>query len=81
MFPTWTDVLEVVRLLSEDIAERRLRVTILTGDSFNMDVIKAMALGAYEYWVKPVAPNVLESGVRRALTGRRPDPAHTLPRR
>ncbi len=73
--------LEVVRLLSEDIAERRLRVTILTGDSFNMDVIKAMALGAYEYWVKPVAPNVLESGVRRALTGRRPDPAHTLSRR
>lgn len=73
--------LEVVRLLSEDIAERRLRVTILTGDSFNMDVIKAMALGAYEYWVKPVDPSVLDSGVRRALTGRRPDPAHTLPRR
>jgi DNA-binding response OmpR family regulator len=73
--------LEVVRRLSEDIASRRLRVTILTGDSLSMEIIKAISLGAWEYWVKPVDPRVLEAGVRRALTGKRPDPARTLTRR
>jgi DNA-binding response OmpR family regulator len=70
--------LEVVRQLSEDIATRRLRVTILTGDELTMDVIKAMSLGAFEYWIKPVNVGVLKEGVRRALTGKRADPARTL---
>jgi two-component system cell cycle response regulator DivK len=73
--------LEVVRMLSVDIAARRLRVTILTGESLTMDVIKAMSLGAFEYWVKPLDARVLEAGVRRALVGKQPDPAHTLSRR
>lgn len=71
--------LDVVRQLNADIAERGLRVTILTGDSLSMDIIKAMSLGAYEYWVKPLNAKVFEGGLRRALTGRRPDPARTLP--
>ncbi len=70
--------LEVVRQLSEDIALQRLRVTILTGDELTMDVIKAMSLGAFEYWVKPVDVRVLQAGVRRALSGNRADPARTL---
>jgi DNA-binding response OmpR family regulator len=70
--------LEVVRQLSEDIAARRLRVTILTGDELTMDVIKAMSLGAFEYWIKPVDVRVLQAGVRRALSGNRADPARTL---
>ncbi len=70
--------LEVVRQLSEDIAARRLRVTILTGDELTMDVIKAMSLGAFEYWIKPVNVRVLKDGVRRALSGNRADPARTL---
>jgi DNA-binding response OmpR family regulator len=70
--------LEVVRQLSEDIAARRLRVTILTGDELTMDVIKAMSLGAFEYWIKPVDVRVLRDGVRRALSGNRADPARTL---
>jgi DNA-binding response OmpR family regulator len=70
--------LEVVRQLSEDIAARRLRVTILTGDELTMDVIKAMSLGAFEYWIKPVDVRVLKDGVRRALSGNRADPARTL---
>ncbi|HKW83088.1 MAG TPA: response regulator, partial [Burkholderiaceae bacterium] len=45
--------LEVVRMLSEDIASRRLRVTILTGDSLSIDIIKAMSLGAFDYLIKP----------------------------
>lgn len=73
--------LEVVRRISGDIAARRLRVTILTSDGFSIDVIKAMSLGAFEYWVKPVEPAVLEAGVRRALNGMRADAAHTLTRR
>jgi len=70
--------LEVVRLLSETIAERQLRVTILTSDHLTMDVIKAMSLGAFEYMVKPVDPALLEAGVRRALTGKKANPANTL---
>ncbi|MBI3369889.1 MAG: response regulator, partial [Burkholderiales bacterium] len=46
--------LDVVRQLNTEITVRGLRVTILTGDSLTMDVIKAMSLGAYEYWVKPL---------------------------
>jgi DNA-binding response OmpR family regulator len=59
--------LEVVRMLSEDIAARRLRITILTADSLSMDIIKAMSLGAFEYLIKPVAVSVLEASTRRAL--------------
>jgi DNA-binding response OmpR family regulator len=70
--------LEVVRMLSEDIAARQLRVTILTSDRLSMDIIKAMSLGAFEYWVKPCDIHTLEAGIRRALTGSRPDPAGRL---
>jgi DNA-binding NarL/FixJ family response regulator len=69
-----TTGLEVVRQLSEDIAERDLRVTILTVDTLSMDIIKAMSLGAFEYWIKPISAAVLESGLRRALGGRRAGP-------
>ncbi len=71
--------LEVVRQLNVEIANRGLRVTILTGDSLTMDIIKAMSLGAYEYWVKPLNIELFEDGLRRALTGRKPDPARRLP--
>jgi len=70
--------LDVVRQLNTDIAERGLRLTILTSDSLSMDIIKAMSLGAFEYWVKPLDARVFEGGLRRALTGRTPDPARTL---
>jgi DNA-binding response OmpR family regulator len=70
--------LDVIRLLSETIAERQLRVTILTGDKLTTDVIKAMSLGAYEYMVKPVNVALLEAGLRRALSGKRASRAHTL---
>ncbi len=73
--------LEVVRQLNVDIANHGLRVTILTGDNLSMDIIKAMSLGAYEYWVKPLDVKLFEAGLRRALTGRRPDPARRLPSR
>ena len=59
--------LDVVRMLSEDIASRRLRVTILTGDSLSIDIIKAMSLGAFEYLIKPVSAQTLENSLRRAL--------------
>jgi len=62
--------LEVVRLLSKDIAERRLRVTILTADSLTIDVIKALSLGACEYLIKPVTAAKLEACLLRALTGK-----------
>jgi DNA-binding response OmpR family regulator len=71
--------LQVVRELNVDITERGLRVNILTAHTLSMDMIKAMSLGAYEYWLKPLDLQVFEDGLRRALTGRRADPAHTIP--
>src|SRR5262249_48788264 len=46
-----TSGLEVVRQLNEDIASWGLRVTILTGDTLTMDIIKALSLGAFAYWL------------------------------
>ena len=59
--------LEVVRELNIDITSRGLRVNILTGDPLSMDIIKAMSLGAYEYWLKPIDMTKLEKSLRRAL--------------
>jgi DNA-binding response OmpR family regulator len=70
--------LEVVRELNIDITSRGLRLNILTGDALSMDIIKAMSLGAYEYWLKPLDRQVFDDGLRRALTGRRPDPARRI---
>jgi two-component system cell cycle response regulator DivK len=59
--------LEVVRALNEEIAAGKLRITLLTGDSLSMDIVKAMSLGAYDYWLKPISMSKLEAGLRRAL--------------
>lgn len=58
--------LEVVRALSMEIS-RGLTVAILTSDSLSMDVVKAMSLGAVEYWIKPIDPQRLLEGVSRRL--------------
>jgi CheY-like chemotaxis protein len=60
--------LEVVRALNEEIANRQLRVTLLTADTLSMDIVKAMSLGAYDYWLKPLSMANLESAVARALS-------------
>jgi CheY-like chemotaxis protein len=59
--------LEVVRELSEMISGRQLRVVLLTADSFSIDVVKAMSLGAHEYWPKPLTVERVTSGLRRVL--------------
>jgi DNA-binding NarL/FixJ family response regulator len=71
--------LEVVRELNLEITSRGLKLNILTGNALSMDIIKAMSLGAYEYWLKPLTRQVFDDGLRRALTGRRPDPARRIP--
>ncbi len=70
--------LEVVRALMIEISNG-LKVALLTADTLSMDIIKAMSLGAYEYWVKPLDRRQLEEGVRRALGGGGADPRHRLP--
>ena len=60
--------LEVVRALNEEIASGKLRVTLLTADTLSMDIVKAMSLGAYDYWLKPLSITKLEQGLKRALT-------------
>ncbi|MDE2626955.1 MAG: response regulator [Burkholderiales bacterium] len=63
--------LQVVRELSEAIAERALRVVLLTSDSFSIDVVKALSLGAHEYWHKPLTSERLAVGLARALDAAR----------
>ena len=65
--------LQVVRELSELIAQHALRVVLLTSDSFSIDVVKALSLGAQEYWHKPLTSERLTIGLSRALEAvRRP---------
>jgi|APAra7269096613_1048513.scaffolds.fasta_scaffold00425_21 CheY-like chemotaxis protein len=72
--------LEVVRELMIEISNG-LKVALLTADNLSMDIIKAMSLGAYEYWVKPVDRAHLMAGLRRALGAPHADPRHRLPGR
>jgi CheY-like chemotaxis protein len=85
-----TGGLEVVRALNVEISQG-LRVALLTADHLSMDILKAMSIGAYEYWVKPVSATQLEKGVRRGLMAAgvaaaaaraaRAGEAHSSPRR
>jgi DNA-binding response OmpR family regulator len=59
--------LEVVRALNEAISRRRLRVVLLTGEPFSMDIVKAMSLGAHEYWPKPFNVEQMRAGLLRLL--------------
>ncbi len=70
--------LEVVRALTLEISAG-LKLALLTADHLSMDILKAMSLGAYEYWVKPISAGQLEKGVRRGLAGAAADPRHRLP--
>ncbi|HWI12547.1 MAG TPA: response regulator [Burkholderiaceae bacterium] len=63
---------EVVRRLSEDISAGSFRVVLLTADKLNIDVLKAMSLGAFEYLVKPVSRRALEAALERALSRKKP---------
>ena len=59
--------LEVVRALSAAIAEQGLRVVLLTADTFSIEVVKAMSLGAREYWPKPLTHAKAAEGMQRLL--------------
>lgn len=59
--------LEVVRELSELVSQGLLRIVLLTGEAFSMDVVKAMSLGAHDYWPKPLTAERVRDGVTRAL--------------
>ena len=69
---------EVMRRLNGEIAQRGLRVAVLTAERGAMDTIRAMSLGAFEFWLEPLRQAPFDAGLRRALTGRLPDPACTL---
>jgi DNA-binding response OmpR family regulator len=60
--------LSVVRELSEEIAEKRMKVVLLTGDHMSIDVVKAMSLGAHDYWLKPLTREHLRAGLVTALS-------------
>jgi len=65
--------LGVVRLLNETISQTQLRVVLLTSEPFSIEVVKAMSLGAREYWPKPLDLSRLAGALARALAA--PEPA------
>ena len=69
---------EVMRRLNGEIARRGLRVAVLTAERGAFDTLRAMSLGAYEFWLEPLRQPAFDAGLRRALTGHLPDPACTL---
>jgi hypothetical protein len=71
---------EVVRRLNAEITQRGLRVATLTSERASIDTVEAMSVGVFEYRPRLLEPRLLEAGLRRALTRRRPDPARRLPR-
>ena len=71
--------LEVVRALNEPIAQRLFRVILLTADSFSIEVVKAMSLGAHAYWHKPISTERLYAELPRTLQGARADRQRAQP--
>ena len=65
--------LEVVRALNTQISEGLYRVILLTGDSFSIDIVKAMSLGAHEYWLKPLKFETLRNDLPRVVRAARGD--------
>ncbi len=59
--------LEVVRALNRYIAEGNCQVILLTGDTLTIDIVKAMSLGAREYWLKPLSLDRLQGDLPRVL--------------
>jgi CheY-like chemotaxis protein len=72
--------LEVVRALSEEISQKRLSVVLLTADSLSIDVVKAMSLGARDYWLKPLTLAKLQSSLGRLIDRSRADRARSAAR-
>ncbi len=64
------DGVDVVRALSEQVASGALRIVLVTADSFSLDVVKAMSLGAHEYWPKPLSAARVAAGLPRLLAKR-----------
>lgn len=64
--------LEVIRALSDLLLERGMRVVLLTGEAFSIEVVKAMSLGAHEYWPKPLTLERIQAGLLSALKHRLP---------
>ena len=61
------DGVAVVRALSPRIADGSCQVVLLTSETFTIDVIKAMSLGAREYWLKPLTRDRLRGDLQRIL--------------
>ena len=59
--------LEVVRALNQHIADGNCQVILLTGEKLTIDIVKAMSLGAREYWLKPLSLDRLQGDLPRVL--------------
>lgn len=63
------DGLTILRRLADSGGLRRTRVIMLTARSLEIEVVRAMELGAFDHIAKPFSIPILLQRVRRALTG------------
>ena len=64
------DPTEGFELLQQILAlAPQTKVIVLTGQNDRFNALRAVSLGAYDYWVKPIDVDKLELGLRRALSG------------
>jgi CheY-like chemotaxis protein len=61
------DGMEVLQRLKKDPATRDLRVIVLSANAMPDDLRRAKALGAHEYWTKPLAFDCFLADVSRLL--------------
>lgn len=61
------DGMEVLQRLKKECATRELRVIVLSADAMPEDLRRAKALGAEEYWTKPLAFDGFLADVSRLL--------------
>ena len=56
-----------MRVVRDYLSLLKLRVVLLTAEAFSIDIVKAMSLGAAEYWPKPLDLARVEQALARLL--------------
>jgi len=59
--------LEVVRALNEFLHSEPVRLVLLTAEDFSVEVVKAMSLGAHDYWRKPLHVELFRASLVKML--------------
>ncbi len=67
MFMPEMSGIEVLIALKEDPSTANIPVVFVTGNNDELDYEKGLALGAYDFVLKPISPSLLINRIRRCL--------------